>query len=69
MGRGGTALRFVVSHVLEHVPDDGQAIREMFREVTVEDAADRGDETVRRYGLRPNAAPLRNDIYRCRRAA
>ena len=116
------------SHVLEHVPDDGQAMREMFRvlrpggialiqapvnydqretyedpdesdasarlkrfsqadhvrvfgrdlsrrledagfEVTVEDAADRGDETLRRYGLRPNAAPLRNDIYRCRRAA
>lgn len=31
----------------------------------VEDASSLGADAVKRYGLEPNAAPLRNDIYRC----
>ncbi|MFL5955133.1 MAG: hypothetical protein ACJ76I_13610 [Gaiellaceae bacterium] len=35
--------------------------------VTVEDAANLGARAGEKYGLQPNEAPLRNDLYRCER--
>jgi SAM-dependent methyltransferase len=55
----------------DHVRVFGPDLRERLEgagfAVTVEDAADLGAETVTRYGLHPNATPLRNDLYRCER--
>lgn len=54
-------------HVRVFGPDLGDRLAAAGFSVTIEDAAAMGDELVKRYGLRPNATPLRNDIYRCER--
>jgi SAM-dependent methyltransferase len=54
-------------HVRVYGPDLRVRLESAGFDVTVEDAAELGERAVARYGLQPNAAPLRNDIYVCAR--
>ena len=54
-----------VDHVRVFGPDLRDRLAAVGFVVTVDDAASLGAESVERYGLQPNAAPLRNDIYCC----
>jgi SAM-dependent methyltransferase len=56
-------------HVRVYGPDLRDRLVAAGFRVTVEDAADLGHPPVARFGLRPNSAPLRNDLYRCERRA
>lgn len=54
-------------HVRVFAPDLRQRLEDAAFAVTVDDAADLGAKAVAKYGLRANASPLRNDLYRCER--
>lgn len=55
-------------HVRVYGPDLADRLEEAGFEVTVDDATALGAKAVDRYGLRPNAAVLRNEIYSCVRS-
>jgi SAM-dependent methyltransferase len=57
-----------VDHVRVFGPDLRERLAVVGFRVTIEDADELGTAAVSRYGLQANAAPLRNDIYRCERA-
>jgi SAM-dependent methyltransferase len=54
-------------HVRVFGPDLRERLIDAGFEVEIADAARLGDADEARYGLWPNAAPLRNDLYACKR--
>ena len=56
-------------HVRVFGPDVRDRLASVGFDVAIEDAAELGADSVKKYGLQPNATSLRNDIYRCERRA